>query len=124
VLQVDALTFKNLSSKKVEETEDLAELDEFNTTNFFILAAKNYQKSTIWWIFILSILAMRGANTFATYLVYFSVIIRITQAVSIVLQDEKLAGRCYVIGTSIIIILWLLEFRYENADIIHETEPT
>ena len=107
-------TIKNLSSKKVEETDDLAELDEFNTTNFFILAAKNYQKSTIWWIFILSILSMRGANTFATYLVYFSVIIRITQAVSIVLQDEKLAGRCYVIGTSIIIISSLIIIKRES----------
>ena len=72
---------------------------------------------------MLGLLAMRGATNFSVVLAFFSVLARIVQAVSIIIQNEKLAQLCYGLCTLFITLMWFNEFGKENADIIHEAEP-
>ena len=113
-------------TKKVEESSGADdELEEHFNLNIVPLAVKNYQKSTLWFCFIISLLAMRGASSFSVVLAYFTVIARIAQLISItIVQSEKAAQICYGLATLFIILMWFHEFATENADIIHEAHPT
>ena len=89
-----------------------------------ILVVRNYQKSTIWFNFIIAMLVMRGANKLSVLLAFISVGLRVLQSVSVVIQNQNIAICAYIFSTVIIILMWFDEFSNENADIIHEAHPT
>lgn len=99
-------------------------MGEFFNTHFLVLAVKNYQKSSLWWCFVISLCAMRAATGFTVFLAYMSLLCRIVQIVAVVIQSENLSKASYAIATLLLVIIFFTEMVKENADIIHESVPT
>ena len=100
------------------------EVNEFYNTHFLVLAVKNYQKSSLWWCFAVSLCAMRAATGFTVFLTYMSLLCRVVQVCGIFTQNEKMSKSAYAIATVLLVIIFFQEMVKENADIIHDTAPT
>jgi hypothetical protein len=122
-LNVDPSLTSNVGQVKSENAEG-EEMNEFFNTHFLVLAVKNYQKSSLWWCFVISLCAMRAATGFTVFLAYMSLICRIIQIVGIVLQSEKVSKASYLIATLLLVMIFFTEMVKESADIIHESVPT
>ena len=66
---------------------------------------------------------MRGSNGFSVFLAYVCLIVRIIQAVAVVLQKESMAISAYTAATVFTILMWFVQFGTDNADIVHDAHP-
>jgi len=126
VLEIDPsiYTRNTVASKSLDEAAaESNELHEFSNLNFLILVAKNYQKSSLWFNVVIALLAMRGASSFSVLLAFVSLVLRLNQAVAVVLQKKQMAQISYGIATFLILLMWFNEFGRESADIVHEAHP-
>jgi len=66
---------------------------------------------------------MRAANGFTVWMSYLCLILRVVQAISVVIKNEKMATIVYASITFIIVLMFFSEMVSEGADIVHEAEP-
>ena len=67
---------------------------------------------------------MRAANTLSVYLLAFILVTRVLQLIGYITQSESLSKGAYVTATSMICLLFMVDFSKERADIVHEIVPT
>mmetsp|Transcript_7057 Transcript_7057/g.11881 ORF Transcript_7057/g.11881 Transcript_7057/m.11881 type:complete len:216 (-) Transcript_7057:22-669(-) len=110
--------------ERAQRHANLEVINEFHNTSFIELTVLNYQRSTLWIFLVCTFCALRGANGFTVTLAYLSLLCRVVQAVSIVVQNEKLCQGAYSLATLFTLILFFACFAKESADIVHEVRPT
>jgi ABC-type multidrug transport system fused ATPase/permease subunit len=134
VLNVDMSKYQNKAPDAAEgaqnnEVADLTtsekeELDEFSNTNVLILVTRNFQKSTFWFTFVITLLAMRGASGFSILCAYVSVLLRLCQVVSIITQKKRCAHICYSVATFLLVIMWFTAFISEGTTVQEAVRPS
>ena len=77
VINAEPQLAQNVGKFAKPEEEEGEEMGEFFNTHFLVLAVKNYQKSSLWWCFVISLCAMRAATGFTVFLAYMSLLCRI-----------------------------------------------
>ena len=89
-----------------ETTDDDDDLAEFTSAPFLVLASKNFQKSTIWFMLVAAFCSFRAASAFTVAIAYIHVGFRVLQTVALMLKKRPLAKVAYGLSTLMIVMMF------------------
>ena len=93
-------------------------------THFLVYMIKSFQKTHIWTAMITAFCCMRAATNVTVLLAFIMLFARAFQASSLFPQKYGFAKCGYILSTLCILLMFVVEFGKERADIIHEVMPT
>ena len=94
------------AAQSTDGAEDSEDLNEFNSAPFFLLASKYFQRSSIWFLLVTGLCALRCASIFTVVLAYIHVLCRVFQTVALMFKKRPFAKAAYGLSTLIIFMMF------------------